>query len=77
MFSLKASCNVVLLATPVALSAGFDPAALKVGAVVSTTMSLFAPKELAAPGEGNVSVASLPAASLIVPPLSANAPVPV
>ena len=46
-----------------------------VGPVVSITMALFAPRELAAPGDGNVNVALLPAVSLIVPPLSVKADV--
>jgi hypothetical protein len=37
------------------------------GAVLSTIIVLFAPSELAAPGDGRVSVATLSAASLIVP----------
>ena len=44
----------------------------KEGAVVSITRALFAPNELAAPGEGKVRVALLPAASVMVPPLSAS-----
>jgi hypothetical protein len=44
-----------------------------VGAVVSTIIALFAPREPAAPGEANVSVALFVAASLIVPPFSPNA----
>jgi hypothetical protein len=43
-----------------------------VGAVVSITMALFAPSEFAAPGDARVSVALLPAASAMVPPLSAS-----
>ena len=35
-------------------------------------IALFAPNELAAPGLASVNVATFPAASLIVPPLSAN-----
>jgi hypothetical protein len=46
-----------------------------VGATPSMTMALLLPNELAAPGEASVKVALLPAASLIVPPLSANADV--
>jgi hypothetical protein len=38
-----------------------------VGSVVSMTMFLLAPSEAGAPGDGKVSVALLPAASLIVP----------
>ena len=48
-------------------------AELKVGAVVSITMSLFDPSEFVAPGEAKVSVALLADASLIVPLLSARA----
>jgi len=39
----------------------------KEGAVASITRALFAPSELAAPGEARVNVALFPAASLIVP----------
>ncbi|NQE37910.1 hypothetical protein E5S67_05691 [Microcoleus sp. IPMA8] len=46
-----------------------------VGATVSITMALLAPNELVAAGAGKVSVASLVAASLIVPPFSARAAV--
>ena len=45
-------------------------AKVTVGVVVSMTSALFAPSELAAPGEASVSVALFPAASLIVPELS-------
>ena len=45
---------------------------LTVGTVLSTTIALLAPKELAAPGLAKVSVASFVAASLIVPELSAS-----
>ena len=48
-----------------------------VGAVVSMTIALLAPKEFAAPGVAKVSVASLRAASLIVPPFKESAVVPV
>ena len=44
-----------------------------VGAVVSIISALFAPKEFVAPGDANVNVAALPAASLMVPLLRANA----
>jgi hypothetical protein len=47
-------------------------AKVTVGAVVSMTSALLAPSELAAPGEGSVSVALLAAASLMVPELSAS-----
>ena len=47
------------------------------GAVVSITNALFAPKEPDAPGDDNVRVASLPAASFIVPPFNTSAEVPV
>ena len=43
-----------------------------VGAVESTTNALLAPSEPALPGVGRVSVAALPAASAIVPALSAR-----
>jgi len=43
-----------------------------VGAVVSMTSALFAASEFAAPGDAKVSVALLPAASAMVPPLSAS-----
>jgi len=43
-----------------------------VGAVVSMTSALFAASEFAAPGDAKVSVALLPAASVMVPPLSAS-----
>ncbi|MGV1045204.1 hypothetical protein [Limnohabitans sp.] len=46
-----------------------------VGAVVSISIALLAPKELAAPGVANVTVALLPAASLMVPLFKANADV--
>ena len=41
-----------------------------VGIAVSITKALLAPSEPDAPGDARVSVASLPAASLMVPPLS-------
>ncbi len=44
-----------------------------VGAVVSMTRSLLAPREPGAPGAGSVSVASLPAPSLIDPPAADRA----
>ena len=47
------------------------------GAVVSITNALFAPKEPDAPGDDNVRVASLPAASFIVPLFNTSAEVPV
>ncbi len=43
-----------------------------VGAVVSMTRALLAPKEFAAPGVARVKVASLPTASLIVPEFKAK-----
>ena len=43
-----------------------------VGGVVSTTNALLAPREPAAPGLAKVRVASLDAASLIVPEFSAK-----
>ncbi len=46
---------------------------LTVGAVVSMTRSLLAPREPGAPGAGSVSVASLPAPSLIDPPAADRA----
>ena len=46
-----------------------------VGAVVSITIALFAPNELAAAGVGRVKTALLVAASWIVPLLSARAAV--
>ena len=45
------------------------------GAVVSIINALFAPKEPDAPGDAKVRVASLPAASFIVPPFNASAEV--
>ena len=50
-----------------------DVTPLTVGATASMTMFLFEPSELAAPGVARVSVAALPAASLIVPLFSARA----
>ena len=47
------------------------------GAVVSITNALFAPKEPDAPGDAKVRVASLPAASFIVPLFNTSAEVPV
>jgi len=47
-------------------------ATLALGTVVSITIALLAPNELAAPGDAKVRVALLLAASLIVPPFSAN-----
>ena len=41
-----------------------------VGAVVSITIALFAPRESVAPGDGNVRVASLEELSRIVPLLA-------
>ena len=46
-----------------------------VGTVVSIISALLAPKEFVAPGVGNVKVAALPAASLMVPLLRVNADV--
>ena len=46
-----------------------------VGTVVSTTISLFAPREPAVPGLTRVTVAALPTVSLMLPPLRANAEV--
>ena len=46
-----------------------------IGMAVSITIALLAPKELVAPGLGNVNVAALPAASLIVPLFKASADV--
>ena len=46
-----------------------------VGAVVSITSALFAPRELAAPGEARVRLAALRAASVIDPPPRAIADV--
>ncbi len=40
-----------------------------VGAIPSTTIDAFAPRELAAPGVGRVSDAGLEALSIIEPPL--------
>jgi hypothetical protein len=40
-----------------------------VGAVVSMTRALLAPRELLVPGVANVRIATLPAASTIDPPL--------
>ena len=56
--------------TPVALSAGESVEA--VGAVVSMTNALLAPREPAAPGDTRVRVALFSAASLMVPALSAR-----
>ena len=47
-----------------------------VGAVVSITMLLFVPSDPAAVSPGKVSVALLPAASLIVPPFRVREVVP-
>ena len=44
-----------------------------VGTVVSIISALFAPSELLPPGDANVLIAALPAASFIVPLLSAKA----
>ena len=44
-----------------------------VGATPSITKALFAPRELVAPRDARVKVVALPAASLMVPLLSANA----
>ena len=46
-----------------------------VGAVVSITKDLLAPKEFASPTVGSVKVAGLPAISLIEPPFRTNADV--
>jgi hypothetical protein len=53
---------------------GLDKEVVRVGVglVVSTTSALFAPRDPAAPGDGNVKTAALPAPSRIVP---ARAPV--
>ena len=45
---------------------------MTVGTVVSIINALFAPKELVVPGLAKVNVASLRAASLIVPLFNAN-----
>jgi hypothetical protein len=50
-------------------------ARVTVGAVVSITIALFAPRELEAPGAARVKVALLPAASFIVPPFRSSADV--
>ena len=49
--------------------------AVGVGAAVSTTKPLLAPRDPAAPGEASVKTALLVEASLIVPPFSASAEV--
>ena len=54
------------------MPAEFNAAEEKVGAVVSITIALLFPSEPEAPGEARVSVALLPAVSLIVPPLRAR-----
>ena len=46
-----------------------------VGTVVSIISALLDPREFVAPGDAKVSVAALSAASLMVPLLSASAPV--
>ena len=56
----------------ICVPAEFRTAEEMTGAVVSMTIALLAPSELAAPGEARVSVALFPAASLIVPPFKAN-----
>ena len=53
--------------------AAVDETPLTVGMPVSITRSLLDPSEPATPGAGNVSTASLPAPSRMLPPLSANA----
>jgi hypothetical protein len=50
-------------------------ARVTVGAVVSITIALFAPRELEAPGAARVKVALLPAASFIVPSFRSSADV--
>ena len=74
MFSLKVTA---ISTTSPALYVSSAVASIDeaVGPVVSITRALFEPSEFAAPGEGNVSVASLFAASLIVPPPAESAPV--
>ncbi len=49
-----------------------DETEVTVGAVVSITIALFAPSELAAAGVAKVNVALFPAASLIVPEFKAK-----
>ena len=71
--SAKLRTMLLSIATAVALSVG--ELLLNVGTTPSMTNALLAAKEPVAPGEASVSVALLPAASLIVPPLSASADV--
>jgi len=66
--SLPVTVNVIVADVDVV----DDAAKVTVGAVVSMTSALLAPSELAALGEGSVSVALLAAASLMVPELSAS-----
>ena len=54
------------------MPAEFRTADEKVGAVVSMTIALLFPSEPEAPGEARVSVALLPATSLIVPLFNAR-----
>ena len=65
--------DAVIVASPSALRVTVRFCATAVGAVLSTTKALFAPRDPEAPVALSVRVASFPAASLIVPPFSANA----
>lgn len=68
MGSLPVTVNVIVADVDVV----DDAARVTVGAVVSMTIALLAPSELAAPGEASVSVALLAAASRMAPELSAS-----
>ena len=71
--------SVVMLSVaeaPVSLEASRFGTPMATGAVVSTTIALFAPSEFAAPGEARVSVAEFPTLSAIVPLFSDSDVVP-
>ncbi len=69
--------TVSLMVSVTVLVPAVAACAVMVGATPSITRAALAASDPVAPGVGKVSVALLPASSLIVPPLSASAVVPV
>src|SRR5579871_3134420 len=72
---LKVTVMLITAPTPYVPFAVVELTFVTVGAVVSITRFVLAAREPAAPGDGNVRVATFPAMSLIVPPLRDKAPV--
>ncbi len=68
--------KAIVTEVPCVAREGLAEMLVKVGAIVSMTRVLLAPSECAAPGAGSVSTALFSAPSRIVPPFSANEPVP-